>query len=224
MVVQKVKPVRRWLASSIALSIVTMFALGGCGPRSITEHFPRIERPYFFQKTSVVHEPLSRLLLGPRQLFPATYRVAVVPGDALLLPRLDPLDVVLTPGGDSGIGGRALVTYNVFSGNSTHISLFSTVQITLFAFPSLARAVTWLDKMHQGTPDYSFFRVVRGPGVSPHEFARQVALIGYEGKLVYIQQRNIVIRVVTIVPQNQPSFRIGDGAAAAESAMISATR
>lgn len=208
----------------IGAAIVLLLMLAGCGPQSITEHFPHIERPYFLQKTSVVHEPLSHLLLNPRQLFPLAYEVTPVPGDAILLPRLDPRGAVLKVGRNSSIRERALVTYNIFLKSTAQSSSFTTVQIVLFSFSSLSKAVAWLRRMREGSPAYTFFKAVSSPGVSPHEFAREVRLIGYVGKLVYVQQRNIVIRITTIVPQEHPSFKVGDAVVTAESAAVSSAQ
>lgn len=196
-------------------------ALAGCGPSSL--HTLIAQRPHvtWFAKTSPLTDAAPKLVAPTASLFSDHDAVTHAPVDDLLLPRLSP-----DPATASSLSrwrqlDSVVQTFNLASPAAGASNAASLLQVQIVRFASTADAAGWYRDALSLGPAYPQAEREPDPQVGAQSVAYRAALMGgFTGDLIYVQQRNVVLRVVSIVPDSAEPGALVRAAAEHESAWI----
>lgn len=203
----------------LLLSVVGVLA--GCGPSSL--HTLLAQRPHinWFAKTSPLADAAPKLVAPTASLFPSRKAVAHAPVDDLLLPRLSPDPATASSLSRWRALDSVVQTFNLSTPAAEGNGAISLLQVQIARFASTDDAAGWYRAALALGPAYPQTERQSDPQLGAQSAAYRAALMGgFTGDLIYVQQRNIVLRVVSIVPNSAQPGVLAWAAAERESSWI----
>lgn len=207
----------------VLLLLSLVGTLAGCGPSSLRTLIAQRPHITWFAKTSPLTDAAPKLVAPTTTLFSSQKTVTSAPVDDLLLPRLSP-----DPAMASGLSrwrelDSVVQTFSLSTPAAGANGATSLLQVQIARFASTDDAAGWYRDALSLGPAYPQSERQSDPHLGARSAAYRAALMGgFTGDLIYVQERNIVLRVVSIVPNSAQPGVLAKAAAKRESAWINA--
>lgn len=207
---------QRWGVRCWAPALLLSAALlSGCGPRSLTTHLPR-PHFFFFQNTKPVQStPLSVLL--PAATLPGRFQAVNSQVDSNAAGAATSADAAATAVSYTKwhrVDG-AMANYELKpDAGAGAIPLATRVQIAVGRYATDADAKGWFAEEGTKPPQLGQPQRLPDPAIAPQDIYYATQLAGLEARVLYFQQRNLVVRVTVLAPPG--SAVLGQTAAIAQ--------
>lgn len=193
---------RGWSAGRWAPALLlSATLLAGCGPRSLSAHIPRPHFFFFQNATPVQSAPLNVLL--PAATLPGAFQTVNSQADSNAAGAASSANAAATAASYTKWhrldGAMANYEMTPDAGSST-LAVATRVQIAVGRYATEADAKGWFAEVGTKPPLLGQPQRLPDPYITAQDVYYQAQLPGLTARVLYFQQRNLVVRVTVLAP------------------------